>query len=90
MALQEILIKKLEYQIFAWQKQIDKAKAEARRKQGFTENDDTIDKIEQDLLEYAKRIERNLEAARKKTEEIREADEKKLIKLKKQISDWLD
>ena len=90
MALQETLIKKLEYQIFTWQKQIDKAKAEARRKQDFAENDDAIDKIEQDLQEYVQRIERNLAAARKKIEEVREADEKKLIKLKKQISDWVD
>ncbi len=90
MALQEILIKKLEYQIFTWQKQIDKAKAEARRKQDFAKNDDAIDKIEQELQEYVLRFERNLEAARKKIEEVREADEKKLFKLKKQISDWVD
>ena len=90
MALQETLTKKLEYQIFTWQKQIDKAKAEARRKQDFAENDEAIDKIEQELQEYVQRIERNLEAARKKIEEVREADEKKLIKLKKQISDWVD
>jgi hypothetical protein len=90
MALQETLIKKLEYQIFTWQKQIDKAKAEARRKQDFAENDDAIDKIEQELQEYVQRIERNLAAARKKIEEVREADDKKLIKLKKQISDWVD
>jgi len=92
MALQEILIRKLEYQIFAWQKQIQKARAEAsgRQKPKGGEDANAIGSMDEDTTEYIRRLERNLEAARKKIEEVRQADPERLLILKKQLSDWMD
>lgn len=92
MALQEILVRKLEYQIFAWQKQVQKARAEAAgpKKREMAEDADRIGKIDEDPAEYMRRLERNIEAARKKIEEVREADQERLLVLKKQLSDWMD
>ncbi len=92
MALQDILLRKLEYQIFAWQKEVRKARAEAvgPRKPKMTGDADRIGKIDEDPSEYVRRLERNIEAARKKITEVREADQERLLELKKQLSDWMD
>ncbi len=90
MSLQDILIKKLEYQIFAWQKEIEKARnAPPPKHRGETDRD-LIAVIDEDNTAYIERLERNLEAARKKIEEVRQADGERLLALKKQLSDWMD
>ena len=51
---------------------------------------DLIAVNDEDNTAYIERLERNLEAARKKIEEVRQADEERLLALKKQLSDWMD
>ena len=90
MTLREILIKKLEYQIFAWQKEIEKSRTTAHHSSKSEKDPYAVAKIDEDPQAYIQRMERNLEAARKKIEEVRQADEKRLMVLKKQLSDWMD
>ena len=90
MALRETLIKKLEYQIFAWQKEIEKVPTTPRQRPEAERDPQAVAEIHEDPQAYVQRLERNLEAARKKIEEVEQADEKRLLVLKKQLSDWMD
>jgi len=90
MTLQDILIKKLEYQIFAWEKEIEKARAAPRQKTEAEKEPHPVADITEDPQAYIERLERNLEAARKKIDEVKEADQDRLRVLKIQLSDWMD
>ena len=90
MTLREILIKKLEYQIFAWQKEVEAARKEPRQRTEAEKDPNAVAEINEDPESYIERLERNLEAARKKIGEVEQADEKRLLVLKRQLSDWMD
>lgn len=90
MALREILVKKLEYQIFAWQKEIDTARKSPPQTTEAGKNPHAVAEINEDPQSYIQRLERNLKAAQKKIDEVEQADEKRLLVLKKQLSDWMD
>jgi hypothetical protein len=90
MAIREILIKKLEYQIFAWQKEMEKVRSAPPRKPETAPEEAAIARFEQDPAEYVERLERNLAAAHRKIEEVRQADEDRLLVLKRQLHDWMD
>jgi hypothetical protein len=90
MALQDILIKKLEYQIFAWQKEIERFRDNPPHQSAPEGDKERIAVVKDDPQEYIERLERNLEAARSKMDEVRQADEKRLLELKQQLSDWMD
>ena len=89
MSLKDDLVKKLESQIDAWDKEVAAKKAEAEKKQAAAETEKAAAELKDGMMDNVRSLQANIDAAKKKITEIREAGEDSIDGFKKQISDWL-
>ncbi len=89
MSLKDNLIKKLESQIDAWDKEVEAKKAAAEQKEAEAETEKAAAEVKDGILDNVRSLQADINAAKKKITEIREAGEDRIDGFKKQISDWL-
>lgn len=89
MSLRDSLVTKLETQTQYWSKQIDSLRAQADEKMAKAKDDQAEAKIQADFARQIQELEDNVETARKKMGELREAGEGHLADLKKRVEEWL-
>ena len=89
MSLKDDLIKKLESQIDAWDKEIAAKKAEAEKKEAEAETEKATAELNDGIMDTVRSLQANVNAAKKKITEIRAAGEDHIDGFKAQIKDWL-
>lgn len=89
MSTKENLIEKLESQITVWEKEAEAKQAEAEKKQAQAENEKAAAELKADVTDKIKSLWANIDAARTKIQEIKNAGEEGMADFKQQISDWL-
>lgn len=90
MSLKDSLVNKLETQTEYWNKRIDSLRADANEKLAKAKDDHAQKKIENELSENIRDLEKKVDEARSKLGEIRDAGEDKLKDLKKRVEKWLE
>jgi len=89
MSMKDNLIKKLETQIDAWDKEIDAAKAKAEKKEAQAEAEKSDTHLKEEMMDNVRSLQANVDAAKKKIQEIQNAGEDRVEDFKAQIRDWL-
>lgn len=89
MSLKDNLIEKLETQIDAWDKELDAAKAKAEKKEAQAEAEKSDARLKEEMMDNVRSLQANINEAKKKIQEIREAGEDRVDDFKAQIRDWL-
>jgi phage I-like protein len=90
MSMKDSLIKKLESQIDAWDKEIEAAKAKAREKEAQAETEQDGARLKEEMMDNVHSLQDKIDTAKKKISEIQKAGEERLDELKTQVSDWLN
>ena len=89
MSTKDKLIKNLEAQITAWEKEAEAKQAEAEKKQARAENEKAGAALKEEFTEKIRSLQSDIEAAKEKLKEIKSAGEDRMADLKRQVSDWL-
>lgn len=89
MSLKDNLINKLETQIDAWDKELDAEKAKAEKKEAQAEAEKSDTRLKEEMMDNVRSLQANINEAKKKIQEIREAGEDRVDDFKAQIRDWL-
>ena len=89
MSMKDNLIKKLETQIDAWDKEIDAAKAKAEKKEAQAEAEKSDTRLKEEMMDNVRSLQSNIDTAKKKIQEIRNAGEDRVDDFKAQLRDWL-
>lgn len=89
MSMKDDLIKKLESQIDAWDKQIEATKAKAKEKEAQAETEKAGARLKEGMMDNVRSLQEKVDAAQKKIKEIQNAGEDRLDEFKAQIRDWL-
>ncbi|GAB6145489.1 hypothetical protein [Desulfocicer niacini] len=89
MSIKDNLISKLESQIDAWDKEIEAANAEAKKKEAQAETEKAGALLKQGIMDNVHSLQDKIDYANRKINEIRNAGEDRLDEFKSQINDWL-
>jgi hypothetical protein len=89
MSLKDDLIKKLESQIDAWDKEIEAKKAKAKKKEAEAETEKAAADLKDGMMDNVRSLQANINEAKKKITEIRQAGEDSIDDFKAQVRDWL-
>ncbi|ROU02115.1 hypothetical protein EB809_01015 [Marinobacter sp. R17] len=89
MSLKDTLMTKLETQTEYWSKQIDSLRAQSEEKMAKAKDEQAEAEIQEDFAKRIQELEDNVESARQKMGELREAGEDRLSDLKKRVEEWL-
>lgn len=89
MSLKDSLVSKLETQTEYWNKQIDKLRADSEERIAKAKDEQAEAEIQKEVSEKIQSLESQMDEARQKANEIRDAGESRLDDLKKRIDEWL-
>jgi exonuclease VII large subunit len=89
MSLQEKLVKRLETQIDAWDKEIESAKAEAKNKEAQADAEKAEAQLREEMMDKVHKLQSKIEYAKSKIDEIGKAGEEQLDDLKTKLNDFL-
>lgn len=89
MSLKDSLLSKLETQTDYWSKQIDKLRADSEERIAKAKDEQAEAEIQKEVSEKIQSLETQMDEARQKADEIREAGESRLDDLKKRVDEWL-
>lgn len=89
MSIKDNLIEKLESQIDAWDKEVEALKAEAEKKEAEAETEKAGAALKEGVMDNVRALQANINSAKKKIGEIREAGEDRIDEFKSQVNEWL-
>ncbi|MEZ4551454.1 MAG: hypothetical protein R2874_13530 [Desulfobacterales bacterium] len=88
MSIKDNLIEKLESQIDAWDKEVDALKAKAEKK-AEPETEKAGAALKEGIMDNVRSLQANINSAKKKIDDIREAGEDRIDEFKSQVNEWL-
>lgn len=89
MSLRESIANKLEAQINSWNKQLDYYKAKAEEEKAEAENQKADAEVKHDSIRLVEELKSNIRKAQSKLDEVKNASEDRLTKVKKDVESWL-
>lgn len=88
LSIKDSLIKKVENQIDAWEKEVESAKAQAREKESQAENEKAGAELREEAVDQVRDLQDKIDSARQKLDEIRRAGEDQIDDIKRRMGDW--